>query len=115
MILVKTLPELVKITQQYKNPYLLCHYKGIDWYNYINQTKTNEIYLSNHLLLLSKSKNQYYKLNPSDFIYVLHGSIVINGYKTLYDHQHFLCEDHSLIKGNDSYDTFSTFLHYKHF
>lgn len=108
---IKTLPELVKIMEKYKNPYILTKYKGLDWASYTTFRYDNiyKLDLSKNLSLVSLQKNKNYKINKNEFIYMLEGRLLIDDYKTCYSYFMKESNKYSLCKGIDIYNTF---LHY---
>jgi len=81
--MIKNIPELLKMLNYYKNPYIICQYKGIDWsfYEKYNNYSPNIFSFSNKLKIISCKKNQEYKIKNNDFLYILNGSIIIDEYK----------------------------------
>jgi hypothetical protein len=113
-MIIKTLPELVKLTNQYKNPYLLCHYKGIDWKNYIkyNTNSYNSLKLSDNLFLISCIKNQTYKVKSNDFIKILCGEILLDD-KKIEENFHMLYVNMSYENGYcNGHKNYNSFFHY---
>ncbi len=117
-MIIKNIPELLKTLDYYKNPYILCHYRGIDWslYEKYNYNKNPYVFeFSNNLKLISSVKNQEYKFNNKDFLFCLKGKIIINENKTLYSNMYYnfdvINEKLILCKGEDYYNSF---FHYSH-
>lgn len=123
MILIKTLPELSKIISLYKNPYLLCHYNGIDWNNYINYNIncTNSLKINENLYVISCMKNQTYKVKQRDFIKTLCGEIIVDNGKKIEEDMYYMIynndyndyndyREYMVCNGNHEYNSF---FHYK--
>ncbi len=105
-MIIKTLPELVKIVNQYKNPYILCHYKGIDWASYLDNTK-KRLDLTNNLSLVLCRYNEYNKIYLDEFVYVLDGELSID-YKTLGAGSYILYKGNNIgiCRGLSLYNTY---------
>jgi len=111
---IKTLPELITMLELYKNPYIITKYRGIDWMNHINYHPRNihRFDLNQNLSLVSfqDTNNFPYKIYKNDFIHMLEGQLLVDGYKRV--NVNFLKENSnlSLCKGTHFYNSF---LHYK--
>jgi len=81
MTVIRSLPELSRVLKMYKNPYLLCHYKGIDWNSYVfyNHHYFKKLDISDELSLVSCLYGQEYKIQRNDFIKLLDGPLRIDG------------------------------------
>lgn len=117
--MIKNIPELLKMLNFYKNPYIICHYKGIDWslYEKYNIYSPNIFYFSRQLKIISCKKNQEYKIKNNDFLYILKGSIVIDEYKkvdTMFYFNNYNFNDaeknYKICKG---FELNNCFLHYR--
>jgi hypothetical protein len=120
-MIIKNIPELLKMLNYYKNPYIICRYKGIDWslYEKYNNYSPNIFSFSNELKIISCRKNQEYKIKKKDFLYILNGSIIINEYKKVdtmfyfnnydnYDNE----KNYKICKG---FELNNCFLHYRNY
>jgi hypothetical protein len=107
-MLIKSLPDLIRMLNIYKNPYLIKNYKGTDWFNYYNYNNNiNILNLSDDLSMISMKNNKYYKLYNKEFIYVLEGELLI-GYNKKIESQYFYNENKDFLpcKGLLNYNTF---------
>lgn len=104
-MLIKNVPELLKMLNYYKNPYIICHYKGIDWSLYENYSNyyPKEFSFSNKLKIVSFVKDKEYKIKNNDFLYILRGNIIINDYKKINTFYHNVYKDESyeICKGGE--------------
>jgi|Laugresu1bdmlbsd_1035121.scaffolds.fasta_scaffold09911_3 hypothetical protein len=108
-MIIKNVPELIKILDYYKNPYILCHYRGIDWNTYERysfEKKPNSFQLSDNLYIISCLKNQEYILNKNDFLYTLKGTIIINENKALHSDMYYYSYSNNICKGYNLYNSF---------
>jgi len=111
-MLIKNLQELIKLTNHYKNPYLICYYKGIDWASIVsyNTKSYNEVKLSDHLSIISCMKTHCYKIKKDNVIKVLDGSIIIDE-KIIDEDSYFTYKNKiGLCKG---YKDYNSFLYYE--
>jgi len=113
-MIINNIPDLLKMLNFYKNPYIICRYKGIDWslyekYNYYSPTIFS---FSKKLKLVSCVKNQEYKIKNKDFIYILKGSIILDEYKkvdTMFYFNKNTEKNYKICKG---FELNNCFLHY---